>query len=789
MKNREKVLFFILFVLLTGQIFAQKSIKMAFVDSLSQEVVEFVSAQLFTDSIPVATFFSDTNSFIRVESSKIRENKSYIIFSRIGYFPKKIILTTSMWANETMSVPLVSSIANLKVFQVKGQLLEVKIDRMEYIVANDPLIKNKTAIDALSQMPFIFIDPNKSIEYKGKTNILVLLNSERYGIVSSNPLKALPNIPANLIKKIELITEPEFKYKNAGYDVVINIVTQGYLKGLLASIDIVGNNSDSYNYGGGNGLLFYQKNRIGLQAVVGGQSTVIATTHQIRNDFFSDTKNTTSNEYQFSNLTKPLGLIAEIALNYETNHDAVLNLYAKTEQLDVTSNTNGVFQNIDKKSSLENKVTEHQKPFEIGLNWDKSYKKFNFYINAKSKNTHIDNSTAAVLPSNSINIVLNTNKINSIGDNGIDLGTNIKFSPKLSLGIELNSRLRKYDNDFSLDTNNLNTKDIRSSISQHYLSSIRSNLRYKKNNFLMDVMVGGEYVNYINNFNTNNKIEAFKDYIFNYLFKIKASYKLKNANIARLSIGNDIQRPNFENVINQVNIIDPSVVKIGNIDLTNSNSIFSSLTYELSNKSKTLNAYIEASLRYSPIVLNDYYTVSSSNTLQSQQNNLGSLVTPSVSTGLNYRLSSKFSGNLRHTFNYTTTTNAETKRKNANAYHYIQASSVMNISPKWNIQASYFYTSRAVTFQGYQSYYPSYYLSSTFIMGKGKSNITLVLRNFFTKNQRTELLVEEGNFRYFQQVDNLRRVVTLNFSYRFGNLKVGGPKTIKRVSSDDLRTN
>lgn len=789
MKNFGKTLFFALSLLLTDNVLAQKNIKLVFADSLNHEPVEFVSVQFFTDSLSKAVFFSDTNSFILLDRTKIRENQSYIVCSRIGYFPKKIILTNTVLANEILSIPLTSSISNLKEVVVKGRLLDVKIDRMEYIVANDPLIKNKNAIDALAQMPFILIEPNKSLEYKGKKNILVLLNGQRYGIVSSNPMKALPNIPANLIKKIELITEPDFKYKNAGYDIVINVVTQGYLKGLLSSIDVVANNSDVYNYGGGNGFLFYQKNRMGFQAILGGQSNLMVSTINVNNDFFSDNKNPVNNTFQFSNIAKPFGLIAELAFNYETNHDAVLNLYAKGEQLDLFNKTTGIISYTNKKISLQNDVKEFRKPYELGLNWDKTYKKYNFYINAKLKNTNINNATSVVTTDMGNKTILNTNKINAISDNGFDLGTNIKMSPTVSLGIEMNNRFRKYDNDFSLDTNNMGSKDIRSSISKHYLSSLRTNLRYRKNSFLMDLMLGGEYVHYDNNFNTNNKLETFREDLLNYLLKLKVSYRLKNTHIARLSISNDIERPNFENLINQVNIIDPSMLMISNISLTNTNSISSLLTYELSNKPKSINAYFEAGLRYSPIVLNNFYSISADKTLQSQQQNLGSLVTPSVSAGLNYRLSSKFSGNLRYTFNHTTTTTAETKRKNANTYHFIQASSVLNISKKWTLQASYFYTTKAVTFQGFQSYYPSYYVSSNYILANGKSNLTLVLHNFFTKYQRTEHLVEESNFRHLQQTETLRRVITLNYSYRFGNLKVGGPKTIKRVSSDDLKSN
>jgi hypothetical protein len=721
--------------------------------------------------------------------SKIRENKSYLVFSRIGYFPKKIMLSSAILTNEYLYIALSSSTANLKEVVVKGQLLDVKIDRMEYIVANDPLIKNKNAIDALAQMPFIHIEPNKSLEYKGKTNILVLLNGERYGIISNNPMKALPNIPANLIKKIELITEPDFKYKNAGYDIVINVVTQGYLKGLLSSINIVGNNTDLYNYGGGNGFFFYQKNRIGLQVAFGGQSDIKVSTINIRNDFLYENKNPLRNDYLFTNIAKPFGATVEIALNYETKKEAVLNLYAKAEQMAVTNNTDGNINNYDKKSSFQNHVTEHRNPYEIGLNWDKSYKKYNFYINAKLKKTDLDNATEVSTTTNNSTLILNTNKINTIGDNGLDLGTNIKFSPKLSLGIELNNRLRKYDNDFSLDTNKNIIKDIRSSISQHYLSALRSNLRYKINNFLIDLMLGGEYVLYGNDFTTNNKKEEFKDNIFNYLLKVKASYRLKNSNIIRLSVGNDIQRPNFENVINQVNILNPSVVSIGNMRLTNGKSISSSLTYELSNKPKSINVYFETDLRYAPIVLNDYYTLTANNTIQNQQINLGSVVTPSVSAGMNYRLSSKFSGNIRYNFSHTTTKSLETKQKNAISYHYIQANSVLNISKKWSLQTGCFYTSKTITFQGYQTYYPTYYASSNFILANGKSNITLILHNFLTKTQKTEKLIDEPNFRQFQQNEYLRRVITLNCSYRFGNLKVGGPKNIKKVSSDDLKSN
>lgn len=120
------------------------------------------------------------------------------------------------------------------IMRSKKQLVEEKDDRIIFNVSGDSSLAGAYGIEALRKTPFVIMDGSGSVMVNGKP-AKILLNGKATGIITSNPVEALKVYPADLIKRIEVITNPSSRYQAEGISSIINIVSkriQGYIGGL-----------------------------------------------------------------------------------------------------------------------------------------------------------------------------------------------------------------------------------------------------------------------------------------------------------------------------------------------------------------------------------------------------------------------------------------------------------------------------------------------------------------------------------------------------------------------------
>lgn len=119
-------------------------------------------------------------------------------------------------------------------------LVVKKIDRLAYDVQADPEMPVAKVNDILRKVPTVSVDADGTIRVNGSTNFKIYKNGRPNNSMSKNAKELFKAMPASMIKRIEVITDPGAEFDAEGTSAVLNIVTaeNTSIKGVLGNIDI-----------------------------------------------------------------------------------------------------------------------------------------------------------------------------------------------------------------------------------------------------------------------------------------------------------------------------------------------------------------------------------------------------------------------------------------------------------------------------------------------------------------------------------------------------------------------
>ncbi|MDA1268186.1 MAG: TonB-dependent receptor [Bacteroidetes bacterium] len=116
--------------------------------------------------------------------------------------------------------------ADLAEVLIQGEktLMELALDKRVFNVGKDLANTGGNASDILMNLPSISVDPEGNVSLRGSTNVRILIDGKPSGLVSFKGSSGLRQLPANLVERVEVITNPSARYEAEGMAGIINII-------------------------------------------------------------------------------------------------------------------------------------------------------------------------------------------------------------------------------------------------------------------------------------------------------------------------------------------------------------------------------------------------------------------------------------------------------------------------------------------------------------------------------------------------------------------------------------
>ena len=748
--------------------------------------------------------------------AKIGAGTYRVAISFIGYETRNLDNIRISGRNDAVNLGAIKinvSATALKEVQVQGQraMFEEKVDRTVYNAENDATNRGGDATDVLRKVPMLSVDLDGNVSMRGSSNLRVLINNRPSTITAGSVADALKQIPADLIKSVEVITSPSAKYDAEGSAGIINIVMKkNTLQGGTLNIDAgAGLRSSNLGLRGS-----YRKGKMGFS--LGGHGRAMYNTPggfentQTSKDLNGIPLSTTLQEAD----TRQKNIFGRYSLgwDYDINEHNFLTSSVQFGLRNGISFQDGLFTQEFKNDDLQRRTLrdvetkDNSGTVDVDLNYTHTFAKPQQELSILtqfSRNNRNNDFVNAIYNNdlNAINSYLkNINEsFNQESTIQIDYQNPIGKNQLVELGGKQIMRQVTSDYEtFAADStgaysprtsNNLsNIFNYNQNVSGGYLSytittpsqfSFKTGARYEYTDINADFEKG---------LSSEKKIPSYGILVPS----INLSQRLKSGNMVKLSYNRRVQRPSLQYLNPNRQSANPYNVTIGNPDLKPEYTNNFELAY---------NTYInKTSLNFSTYVRNSNKSIQSvrdfsenGDTLRTTFQNIGQENAYGFSIFGNISLSDNLSFNGGTDAYYTTLENNNSnpiyQASNQGWVFNIRGMGNYTIGRGWGLQGFGFYRGRQVQLQGTQGGFGIYSLNLRKDINDKKGTIGFGAENFFSPSIKVR--TEYNSPILTQNSTNIMHNLSVRatFTYRIGKISAQqNRRRTKSISNDDLKS-
>ena len=220
---------------------AEPEIKGKVIDIETDGPLEYATVSLFSsqDSTLVTGVITDMKGEF---SLKTKPGKYYVVIQFMGYEPKTIIINLNEKVNlgNIVMRPDSALLEEVEVVAEKSTMT-MTLDKRVFNVGKDVSSTAGNAIEVLDNIPSVNVDVEGNVSLRGDSGVQILVDGKVSGLAGVSTQDALRSLQADMIEKIEVVTNPSVRYDAEGTAGIINIVLKkDKRKGFNASVDLRG---------------------------------------------------------------------------------------------------------------------------------------------------------------------------------------------------------------------------------------------------------------------------------------------------------------------------------------------------------------------------------------------------------------------------------------------------------------------------------------------------------------------------------------------------------------------
>ncbi len=790
------------------------------IDSITKQPVQYATVALIvasTRKIIDGTICDEKGQFSIL---KVAPGNYLLSVSFIGYRTFDISLpeikenNTDINAGTIVISPEAKQLKEVIVLG-KRELIEEKVDRTVYNAEQDVTTKGGDATDVLKRVPMLTVDMDGNVSLRGSQNVKVLINGKPSTITAGSIADALKQIPADLIKTVEVITSPSAKYDAEGSGGIINIILK---KNNLAGFSVNVDGSAGYRGSnlGVNGS--YRKGKLGLSlgGFGRGQYNVNGTYDNNQQTF--DTLGRMSSRTTQNADTRSHGLFGRYTLGMDYDFNKTNSISASVQY--------GVRNNISYQDKL------HSMNFRDTVNMEKLIS--NQYQNVKttdlsgtvdlnatythmfakpqrefsllglySRNNRNNDFVRSTLDPNDFNTKSNLKNLNKSYNQEItiqaDYQTPISTNQMLETGAK--NIMRKVSSDYSYYKTDSTTQNYvfinfpPSNVfnyNQNITSGYLSYTYTTPSKYSFKVGSRYEYTTITAHFKDNQSVTIPAYGVL--VPSANISKKLKNGNMIKIAYNRRIQRPSLQFLNPNIQFSNQFNGTQGNPGLNPEYTNNYELAYSTFIKNTTLNfsAFARNTTGSIQSIRKPYKINDTTTGILTTYDNIGNENAYGFSIFANVNIGNKFTLSGGGDAYYAILkNNVSNQFYNSSNQGWVASARIFgnyNITEKWGLQFFTFYRGRQVQLQGFQGGFGIYSLSVVRNFANKKGSIGFGAENFVTngltiKNELNSALVKSNSTNVMHNMN-----FKINFSFRIGKMNLdGGSKRKKSISNDDMK--